>query len=232
MAPHNTPAVRQGPSQRLSRRDQGQEPVRPDRRHDCAEPDDRRWTCASGSTASGPRFSAAIRRVGTRRFTTPSACRRISDSTSTCTARHRSSSPTITRRWLRRRQQLDEPDGWDCSGITGSRQSNYNLTGSITKSRGSWTHKAGVEGRDLQSNYHGRGRNNGPIGGIGPRGRQFQFPVRDGERRRQRRRTPTTTRRASTAPHCCWALPPGGSGPGANVLPALLAEVFRGILAE
>jgi trimeric autotransporter adhesin len=33
------------------------------------------------------------------------------------------------------------------------RQSNYNLTGSITKSRGSWTHKAGVEWRDLQSNY-------------------------------------------------------------------------------
>ena len=32
-------------------------------------------------------------------------------------------------------------------------QSNYNLTGSITKTRGSWTHKAGVEGRDLQSNY-------------------------------------------------------------------------------
>jgi hypothetical protein len=32
-------------------------------------------------------------------------------------------------------------------------QSNYNLTGSITKSRGAWTHKAGVEGRDLQSNY-------------------------------------------------------------------------------
>jgi hypothetical protein len=32
-------------------------------------------------------------------------------------------------------------------------QSNYNLTGSITKSRGKWTHKAGVEGRDLQSNY-------------------------------------------------------------------------------
>ena len=32
-------------------------------------------------------------------------------------------------------------------------QSNYNLTGSITKSRGRWTHKAGVEGRDLQSNY-------------------------------------------------------------------------------
>ncbi|HEX3875861.1 MAG TPA: TonB-dependent receptor, partial [Bryobacteraceae bacterium] len=32
-------------------------------------------------------------------------------------------------------------------------QSNYNLTGSITKSRGKWTHKAGAEGRDLQSNY-------------------------------------------------------------------------------
>ena len=32
-------------------------------------------------------------------------------------------------------------------------QSNYNLTGSITKTRGRWTHKAGAEGRDLQSNY-------------------------------------------------------------------------------
>jgi hypothetical protein len=32
-------------------------------------------------------------------------------------------------------------------------QNNYNLTGSITKTRGRWTHKAGVEGRDLQSNY-------------------------------------------------------------------------------
>jgi len=32
-------------------------------------------------------------------------------------------------------------------------QSNYNLTASITKSRGRWTHKAGVEARDLQSNY-------------------------------------------------------------------------------
>jgi hypothetical protein len=32
-------------------------------------------------------------------------------------------------------------------------QSNYNLTGSLTKTRGAWTHKAGVEARDLQSNY-------------------------------------------------------------------------------
>ncbi|MEP6715057.1 MAG: TonB-dependent receptor, partial [Terriglobia bacterium] len=32
-------------------------------------------------------------------------------------------------------------------------QNNYNITGSITKSRGAWTHKAGVEGRVLQSNY-------------------------------------------------------------------------------
>ena len=32
-------------------------------------------------------------------------------------------------------------------------QSNYNLNGSITKTRGRWTHKAGAEGRDLQSNY-------------------------------------------------------------------------------
>ena len=41
-------------------------------------------------------------------------------------------------------------------GLYGShleQQSNYNLTGSITKTHGSWTHKAGVEGRDLQSNY-------------------------------------------------------------------------------
>jgi hypothetical protein len=41
-------------------------------------------------------------------------------------------------------------------GLFGShleQQNNYNLTGSITKSRGSWTHKAGVEVRDLQSNY-------------------------------------------------------------------------------
>ena len=41
-------------------------------------------------------------------------------------------------------------------GLYGShleQQSNYNLTGSITKTRGSWTHKAGVEARDLQSNY-------------------------------------------------------------------------------
>jgi len=41
-------------------------------------------------------------------------------------------------------------------GLFGSKQeqqANYNLTGSITKTRGSWTHKAGVEGRDLQSNY-------------------------------------------------------------------------------
>ena len=33
------------------------------------------------------------------------------------------------------------------------RQSNYNLTGSITKVRGSWTHKLGMEWRNLESNY-------------------------------------------------------------------------------
>ena len=41
-------------------------------------------------------------------------------------------------------------------GLYGShleQQSNYNLTGSITKAHGAWTHKAGVEARDLQSNY-------------------------------------------------------------------------------
>jgi hypothetical protein len=32
-------------------------------------------------------------------------------------------------------------------------QSNYNLTGSVTKTRGRWTHKFGAEARDLQSNY-------------------------------------------------------------------------------
>src|SRR5581483_526856 len=42
------------------------------------------------------------------------------------------------------------------SGTFGSHleeQSNYNITGSITKTRGRWTHKAGIETRDLQSNY-------------------------------------------------------------------------------
>jgi hypothetical protein len=41
-------------------------------------------------------------------------------------------------------------------GLFGSHleeQSNYNLNGSISKTHGRWTHKAGVEGRDLQSNY-------------------------------------------------------------------------------
>ena len=50
--------------------------------------------------------------------------------------------------------------GSNWSAVTGGtfgshleEQSNYNLTGSITKTRGKWTHKAGAEGRDLQSNY-------------------------------------------------------------------------------
>lgn len=33
------------------------------------------------------------------------------------------------------------------------RQGNYNLAGSVTKTHGKWTHKAGVEARNLESNY-------------------------------------------------------------------------------
>ena len=42
------------------------------------------------------------------------------------------------------------------SGVFGNKheqQSNYNLSGSVTKSHGKWTHKAGVEARNLESNY-------------------------------------------------------------------------------
>lgn len=38
-------------------------------------------------------------------------------------------------------------------GFKNEKQSNHNFTGSVTKIRGTWTHKAGVEYRNLLSNY-------------------------------------------------------------------------------
>ena len=72
--------------------------------------------------------------------------------------------------------------GSNYTGLTGGmwgnhweRQSNYNLTGSITKSRGSWTHKFGAEWRNLLSNYTDVEETTALIGGTGNVGGNFNF---------------------------------------------------------
>jgi len=92
------------------------------------------------------------------------------------------------------------PNGWELGESLGETVE-LQPDGSITKSRGSWTHKFGRMAQPSVQLYR-RGKTTALIGGTGNVGQfQFQYVTANGA---QPRRTPTTAERASTAPHCCW----------------------------
>ena len=162
---------------------QRQEPVHPGRRCDRAQPDAACSTSATGSAASTPRTSAA-----TRTGFTDYASFGVPDNLL----------PLMLYPGQRRRTST--PNGYGGGNGGGSNwtalsagnfgtkrefQTNHSVTGSLTKMRGKWVHKAGVEFRNLLSNYDDPEQASvGDAVAVRAPGRQLQLRVRDRERRR------------------------------------------------
>ena len=220
-----TASVRQGAVEWRRRRPGGQGSVLPARRlhrpHSDARSDLRYGLVASSPSAS-PATRRASRLPGVRRTGQSSSPNRFSD-------RHRREPQRIRRRG-RRRQQLDRAlDRHLRHEARGP--SNHSFTGSLTKLRGRWMHKAGGEYRTCsRTTRPGTGLGRDAIALCAP-GRQFPLRVRDGERRRGKPRVDER----STRRQCCRdaarhgrVVDPARRQRGAGVL----AEVPRHLLPE
>jgi trimeric autotransporter adhesin len=114
-------------------------------------------------------------------------------------------------------------------GLFGShleQQSNYNLTGSITKARGSWTHKAGVEARDLQSNYQDVEEGTAQLAGAwfhSGGNFNFQYTTANGGVASQ---NANNNQKGVNGAAILLAAPSWWVRPGANVLPAFSQKYF------
>ena len=106
-------------------------------------------------------------------------------------------------------------------------QTSHSITGSITKIRGKWAHKGGMEFRNLMSNYcrsrAGLGRD---AVAVRAPGRQLQLPVRRRPAATSRPRRTTNAQRGVNAAGMLLGTGVWWIRPGANVDPAFAQKYF------
>ena len=111
-------------------------------------------------------------------------------------------------------------------------QANHSVTGSVTKIRGKWVHKAGAEFRNLMSNY--QDPEQASVGMPSPFAHQggnfnFEFVTASGGVANQ---VTTNAQRGINAAGMLLGTGVWWIRPGANVAPGVQPEVLRHLLAE